>query len=222
MKRTCFGLVFLIMLCFEALAQQTATTSDGKTVILYGNGTWVYQVQDAANPIQLGDTGSVTFRGSEMGDAISTTFGASSGQVGRNIYVPIYLYMPLPTTVDDSIYRNVVAKEIFRTSYQQSGTKWKLKAKVPLVQRADFWTMLETAGYDASMADFKTGQKLSPVVLEFTVGPLSRNKVELIDLRLVSSSGSSEVDEAVIYGFRQASFFNKTGVGVPGKFIYSF
>jgi len=43
-----------------------------------------------------------------------------------------------------------------------------------------------------------------------------------VDVRLVSSSGSTEVDEAVIYGFRQASFFNKTGYAVGGKFVYQF
>ena len=49
-----------------------------------------------------------------MGSALATTFGASLGQVGRNIYVPIYLYLPLPAKVGDSIYRNIQAKETFR------------------------------------------------------------------------------------------------------------
>jgi hypothetical protein len=173
-------------------------------------------------PGVAGGTGSVTFRGSEMGNALATTFGASSGQVGRNIYVPIYLYLPPPAAIDESIYRNIQAKETFRSYYQQSGSGWRLKAQVPLSQRGDLWTMLEAAGYDASMADFKTANKLSPVVLEFAVGPLSKNKVELVDVRLVTSSGSSEIDEAVIYGFRQASFFNKTGNAVAGKFVYGF
>ena len=169
-----------------------------------------------------GGTGSVTFKGAEMGNALATTFGASSGQVGRNIYVPIYLYMPLPIRIDDSIYRNIQYKDTFRSSYQQSGSEWRLKGQVPLAQRGDFWTMLEAAGYDASTADFKTVNKLAPVVLEFVVGPLTRNKVDLVDLRIISSSGSSEVDEAVIYGFRQASFFNKTGNSINGKFVYGF
>jgi hypothetical protein len=167
-------------------------------------------------------TGSVTFRGSEMGNALTTTFGASSGMVGRNIYVPIYLYMPLPSKVGDSIYRNIVAKETFRTFYRQSGSDWLLNSQVPMAQRGQFWNMLEAAGFDASTADFKAGRKLSPVVLEFAVGPVVKNRSELVDVRLVSSSGSSEIDEAVIYGFRQASFFNKTGKAVWGKFVYGF
>ena len=173
-------------------------------------------------PGVAGGTGTVTFRGSEMGSSLTTTFGASSGQVGRNIYVPIYLYMPLPAKIDDSIYLNVQAKETFRAYYQASGSTWLLKSQVPLAQRGDFWTMLEAAGYDASNADYKTARKLQSVVLEFAVGPLSKNKVELVDVRILSSSGSGEVDAAVVYGFRQASFFNKTGTAVAGKFVYGF
>jgi hypothetical protein len=191
----------------------SGSTSGGSPVTSSGSGS---------GPGVAGGTGSVTFRGSEMGNALSTTFGASSGQVGRNIYVPIYLYMPLPSKIDDATYRNIAAKETFRSYYQQSGTEWKLVSQAPLSQRGEFWTMLEAAGYDASAADFKTSRKLSPVVLEFAVGPVSKSRVELVDVRLVSSSGSSEVDEAVIYGFRQASFFNKTGNAVGGKFIYGF
>jgi hypothetical protein len=175
-----------------------------------------------SEPGVAGGTGSVTFRGSEMGSALATTFGASSGQVGRNIYVPIYLYMPLPSKVGASIYLNIQAKETFRSYYGESGSDWILKAQVPLAQRGDFWTMLEAAGYDASTADFRTERKLSPVVLEFAVGPLTKGKAELVEVRLASSSGSSEVDQAVIYGFSQASFFNKTGNAVAGKFVYSF
>ena len=82
--------------------------------------------------------------------------------------------------------------------------------------------MLEAAGFDASTTDFRTEGKLSPVVLEFAVSPLTKGRVELIELQMLSSSGSSEIDEAVIYGFRQASFFNKTDNAVEGKFEYSF
>lgn len=36
------------------------------------------------------------------------------------------------------------------------------------------------------------------------------------------SSGLSEIDETVIYGFRQASFFIKTDNAVEGKLEYCF
>jgi hypothetical protein len=175
-----------------------------------------------SEPGAPGGLGGVTFRGSEMGSSLATTFGAPSGQVGRNIYVPIYLYMPLPTRIDESIYRNIQVKETFRSYYREEGSQWVLKSQVPLPQRGDFWTMLEAAGFDASTADFRTERKLSPVVLQFAVSPATNGRVELIDLQLLSSSGSSEIDEAVIYGFRQASFFNKTDNAVEGKFEYSF
>jgi len=194
-------------------ASSAGTGTGGAPVT--GNGT-------GSEPGVAGGTGSVTFRGSEMGNALTTTFGASSGQVGRNIYVPVYLYMPLPQVVSDAVYRNVAAKETFRSYYRQSGADWQLKEQPQVSQRGDIWTMLESAGYDASTADYRTNSKLSPVVLEFAVGPISKGKVELVDVRLVSSSGSGEVDEAVMYGFRQASFFNKTGYAVGGKFVYGF
>ena len=180
-----------------------------------GNGT-------GSEPGVAGGTGSYTFSGAEMGNALTYTFGGSSGVVGRNIYVPIYLYMPLPLRLSDSIYRNIIAKQTFRSYYEQSGGEWQLRAQPPVSQRGDIWTMLESAGYDASTADYRTGGKLSPVVLEFAVGPVSKGRVELVDVRLVSSSGSSEIDEAVMYGFGQATFFNKTGYAVGGKFVYGF
>lgn len=153
---------------------------------------------------------------------METTFGATSGQVGRNIYVPIYLYMPLPTKIDDAMYHNIVAKGTFQQYYRQSDSGWQLITSVPLSQRGVLWTLLEAAGYDASTADFRTAKKLAPVVLEFAVGPLTKGRAELVDVRLSSSSGSSEVVQSVIYGFSQASFFNKTGNAVSGKFAYGF
>jgi hypothetical protein len=191
----------------------SGTGSGGAPVT--GNGT-------GSEPGVAGGTGSYTFRGAEMGNALTYTFGGSSGQVGRNIYVPIYLYMPLPLRLSDSIYRNIAAKQTFRSYYEQSGSDWQLKEQPQVSQRGDIWTMLESAGYDASTADYRTSRKLSPVVLEFAVGPVSKSRVDLVDVRLVSSSGSGEIDEAVMYGFRQASFFNKTGYAVGGKFVYGF
>jgi outer membrane biosynthesis protein TonB len=196
-----------------AAAPKSKTFGSGAAVVAGGTGS---------SPGVAGGTASVTFKGSEMGSALATTFGASSGQVGRNLYVPIYLYMPLPAKISAAIYGNIQAKGTFQDYYQQSGTDCRLKSQVPLAQRGDFWAMLEAAGYDASTADYKTSRKLSPVVIEFTVGPMTNRKTELVDVRLVSSSGSTDVDEAVMFGFRQAAFFNKTGNAVGGKFVYSF
>jgi outer membrane biosynthesis protein TonB len=169
-----------------------------------------------------GGTGTATFRGSEAGNPFVTTFGASTGQVGRNIFVPIYMYMPLPSQIDASVNKNIAAKETFKRYYDISGPAWLLKSQPSIAERDGYWNAIEAAGYDVAKADYKAGRKLSPVILEFAVGPLAKNRVELVDVRLVSSSGSPEIDQAVIYGFRRASFFNKTGYAVGGKFVYEF
>jgi len=182
----------------------------------------------------VGGTGSVTFRGSEMGNALDTTFVAAAGTVGRNLYVPIWLYMPLPSRIDDSTYQAIPAdaggfytasarKEAFRGYYSQSGAVWTLKSKVPYDARAFLWLMLQDAGYDPAHADFKAGANLRPVSIDFVVGPASPgSKPALVYVDLVSSSGSKEIDEAVLYGFRQATFFNNTGTSVSGHFTYDF
>jgi hypothetical protein len=210
----------------EATAQAAAgppkTRTFGSSSSSGKGGAPVTSSGTGSSPGVAGGTGTATFRGSEMGNAHVTTFGASTGQVGRNLFIPVYLYMPLPMKIEESINRNIKFKDTFGKHYDTSGPVWQLKSQVPLAERDNYWTTLEQAGYDASTADYRTGRKLSPVVLEFAVGPLTKNRVELVDVRLQSSSGSPEIDEAVIYGFKQASFFNKTGYAVGGKFVYEF
>jgi outer membrane biosynthesis protein TonB len=212
-----------------ARATAAARTSGSTTTKKFGSssGTSGAPVASAtgtgSTPGVAGGTGTATFKGIEMGNALSTTFGASQGDVGRNLYVPIYLFMPLPQSVDDAIFQRIGAKDTFKKIYEQSGSSWTLKAQVPLAQRGDYWRVLEDAGYDPAKADYKAGRKLKPVSLEFAVASNTKGgNVELIDVRLVSSSGSSEIDEAVVYGFKQSAFFNKTGNAVSGKFVHSF
>jgi len=185
----------------------TGSGAAGAPVLGSGSGS---------SPGVEGGTGTATFRGSEMGNPFVTTFGASTGLVGRNLYVPIYRYMPLPAQIDPSVSKNIMAKETFKRYYDISGSPWTLKAQPPIADRDGYWNALEEAGFDASAADYKTSRKLSPVILEFAVGPSAKNKVDLVDVRLVSSSGSPDIDQAVIYGF------NKTGFAVGGKFVYEF
>lgn len=187
-----------------------------------------------SSPGIAGGTGSVTYRGLEMGNEADTTFIAASGTVGRNLYVPIYLYMPLPKRIPDSIYQAIPAdtggyysaamrKEAFRAFYRQEGSDWVLKGNVPLDKRAFLWLMLQDAGYDPSHADFKQGKNLQPVRLNFVVAPAAPGtNPALVYVDLVSSSGSKEIDDAVIYGFRQATFYNNTGTAVSGHFTYDF
>jgi len=220
----------------EALAKANAAASaaaaarssgSATTTKKFGTGTAGSPVASAggtgSTPGVAGGTGTATYKGVEMGNALSTTFGASQGTVGRNLYVPIYYYMPLPEQVSDSIYQKIGTKSTFETLYQRSGSAWTLKTSVPLQSRGDYWRMLEDAGLDPTKADYKSGKKLKAITLEFAVGPVSRaGNAELVDVRLVSSSGSKDIDEAVIYGFKQSAFFNKTGNAVSGKFVYEF
>ncbi len=215
----------------DALARAaSASRSSGSatTTKKFGTGTAGSPVASGggtgSTPGVAGGTGTATFKGIEMGNALSTTFGASQGTVGRNLYVPIYYYMPLPDRVSDSVYQRIGTKSTFETLYQRSGSTWTLKSSVPLPSRGDYWRMLEDAGLDPTKADYKSGKKLKAITLEFAVGPVSRDgkNADLVDVRLVSSSGVKEIDEAVIYGFKQSAFFNKTGNAVSGKFVYAF
>jgi outer membrane biosynthesis protein TonB len=170
-----------------------------------------------------GGTGTATFRGVEKGNRYTSTFGASTGPVGQNMYEPIWMYMPLPLRIDSSINVNIAAKATFSKYYDISGPVWQLISQPPIAERNGYWNALvEGGGYDASAADYKTGRKLSPIVLEFAVGPVTKNRAELVDVRLVSSSGSPEIDQAVLYGFKRAAFYNQTKYAVGGKFVYEF
>ncbi|HET7839679.1 MAG TPA: hypothetical protein VFL04_07960, partial [Rectinemataceae bacterium] len=181
-----------------------------------------------------GGTGTVTYHGTEMGNAIDTTFGGASGKVGRNLYAPVYMFMPPPQAISDEMYNRIPAqangyysaeerKRAFRDYYARTGDTWRLKKTVPLNQRNPLWEILQDAGYDPATADFKAGRQLKPVVLDFVIAPASPGKrPELVDLQLVSSSGYAEIDEAVMYGFRQATYFNNTGNAISGRFTYGF
>lgn len=48
----------LVFVCIGLQAQTTASTSDGKTVVLYPNGTWVFQGEESKENFQFLDSGS--------------------------------------------------------------------------------------------------------------------------------------------------------------------
>lgn len=178
-------------------------------------------------------TGQTTIARAEKGNAMETTLGGAQGMVGQGIYVPIYLHMPLPKELPQSIYSRIPAQVIppnqilysaearqraFRNYYEISGSIWKLKAPVPVEQREPLWGILEDAGYELEKAEYKIGKNLSPVVVNFTV---TKDR-KLSNVELLQSSGDPLVDESILYGFRRASFWNKTGDVVSGKFTYRF
>jgi TonB family protein len=176
---------------------------------------------------------TVTIRKSEKGSSSDTTLGGSQGTVGQNIYQPVYSSLPLPGTVPASIYNaipdlvvppNVVIysaqarKRAFTTYYEFDGTAYRLKAEVPLEQREPLWQILEDAGYEPAKAEYRTNKSLNPVVIGFTV----TKDNQLRGAEILQSSGDSQIDQAVLYGFKRSVFWNKTGETVPGRFTYRF
>jgi hypothetical protein len=169
----------------------------------------------------------------ERGNSVETTLGGSSETVGQNLYVPIYLNMPLPSVVSAELFNAIpnevippstlvssaeARKRAFLNYYTRSGSSYRLTNAVPLEVREKLWEMLEDAGYDAGQADYKAGRSLNPVVIGFSV---TRDH-HLRGVELLQSSGDSEVDASVLYGFKRASFWNKSGDTIQGRFVYRF
>ena len=184
--------------------------------------------------IPLSKGNSVTIKKAEKGNSVETTLGGAQGTVGHNIYSPVYYSFPLPRSVPTSIYNAIpnlvqppntiiytaqARRKAFANYYEFDGASYRLKTEVPLDQREPLWQILEDAGYDAEKnADYKQGKNLMPVVIGFTV---TRDN-QLRGVEILQSSGDSEMDKSVLYGFKRAAFWNKTGETVPGRFTYRF
>lgn len=169
----------------------------------------------------------------EKGNTVETTLGGSSETVGQSLYVPIYLSMPLPSVVSAEFF-NAIPNEVippntlissaesrkraFLNYYTKSGNVYRLTNPVPLEVREKLWEMLEDAGYKVEQADYKAGRTLNPVVIGFSV---TKDR-QLRGVELLQSSGDPDIDAAVLYGFKRASFWNKTGETIQGRFVYRF
>lgn len=191
------------------------------------------QLVPGVGEVPFASGNSTTIRKSEKGNSVETTLGGAGGTVGQSIYEPIYMNLPMPRTVSDAVYQAIpdlvvppntvlytaqARQKAFRNYYEKDGDFWRLRGDVPHDQREPLWGILEDAGYNISRADYKSGKNLSPVVIGFTV---TKDK-QLRGVELLQSSGDPEIDSAVLYGFRRASFWNKTGDSVPGRFTYRF
>jgi hypothetical protein len=179
----------------------------------------------------------VVLRGSENGNSYDMTFDSSSGIAGRSLYIPIVLFMPLPFEVPPSLYDAIPdlaglpgtsarRRAIFESSYEkrQNGN-WQLKRlrQPEYDARPELWTMLEDAGYNLKEAEYKSGKSLRPVEVLFKVsaaGPSGTPRLE--DVLMESSSGYSDIDSAVLYGFRKAEFSNSGPTSISGRFTYRF
>ncbi|OQB99038.1 MAG: hypothetical protein BWX81_00052 [Spirochaetes bacterium ADurb.Bin110] len=169
----------------------------------------------------------------EKGNTVETTLGGSSESVGQSLYVPIYLSMPLPEVVPASLF-NAIPPEIvppntliasaesrkraFLNYYSWNEKEYRLTNPVPLEIRDKLWEMLEDAGYNVEKADYKAGRSLNAVVIGFSI---TKDR-QLKGVDILQSSGDSDIDAAVLYGFKRASFWNKSGDTIQGRFVYRF
>ena len=203
-----------------------------------GPGSRISSTNSAVNVPGKGEVpwtqgSSVVIKKSEKGNAMETTLGGAQGTVGHNIYVPVYYSLPLPRLVSAEVFNAIpdlkqppntiiytaqARRKAFLNFYEFDGVNYRLKTDVPFENREPLWQVLEDANYDATQADYKQGRVLMPVVVGFTV---TRDN-QLKGAEILQSSGDPEIDRSVLYGFKRAAFWNKTGETVPGRFTYRF
>jgi hypothetical protein len=183
---------------------------------------------------------SQTLRGSETGNSYDMTIEAISGTAGRSLYEPIWLYMPLPYELPNSIYAAIPdraglpgtaaqRREQFAKVYESAGGNWRLK-KGPMPgsqpayeSRPAIWVMLEDAGYDLEKAEYKTMNRLREITILFKVSPYQPDRgVALETVHIERSSGISTIDDAVIYAFSKAQFSNSGDKSINGRLNYRF
>ncbi|MEI6388390.1 MAG: hypothetical protein WCQ50_17360 [Spirochaetota bacterium] len=214
----------------EAAPPPSPASSSRSTTEAAPNQTFTSTAVASGSPAA---TPNQTYRTSEKGNSADTVFGAEAGKAGRNLYVPVYLFLPLPLVVDESLpdrlrdlpgFPTAERRRVFMRFYARGDGLWRITGNVPLAYREELWTLLEDAGYDASNADFKArNPRPKAVTLRFTVAAADGSaKPRLDKLELVSSSGYGDIDEAVDYAFRKGSYFNATQEAVTGSFTYRF
>jgi len=172
--------------------------------------------------------------GETYGNTHELHLESAGGKAGRNLWIPIYLYMPVPQTLEFSILENAVGDPglgisaaddiaIVKQYYKKTGAELRLKNPVPLDQRPDIWIVLERMGYNIENADYKIYNILNDVEIHFTVSPVGdSSNVKLTESEIVKSSGIPQIDEAVLYGFRQSAYYNDSDRELKGRFVYRF
>lgn len=176
-----------------------------------------------------------SFKGSENGNSWETQFGSTEGRIARSLYVPIYLYMPLPLYIDQTVGDNIAApglksalsgderRKIFADYYKKEGLDFMLKNPVALDYRPQIWLVLEDAGYNIAKADYKENKSLNSVIIQFTIEPGTKeSQPKLTNFTIAQGSGYKELDDAVLYGFKQATFSSDSLKTLSGRFTYRF
>ena len=87
-------------------------------------------------------------------------------------------------------------------------------------EKRTVWVLLEQAGYDVKNAEYKKDRgSIRPVILSFSVVP---GTGELEDVQISQTSGYSDLDAAVKYGFQASSYYNSADRKIKGRFTYRF
>ncbi len=176
----------------------------------------------------------VTIMGSEDGNAHETVFSTEEGVIGRNVYLQINWFMPLPYNLDQKYFDNIEGdainssedfKRIITRYYSDNpvGKGFYLNQdaadNMTYEERYTCWSILEKSGYPLSEAEYKKNRTLKPVVLSFTI---EANAVYPQEVEVLKSCGYSDIDEAVKYGFGVSQYSNSTDRKVKGRFTYRF
>ena len=89
--------------------------------------------------------------------------------------------------------------------------------------RPELWTALEDAGYDVKNAEYKTANRLRPVIILFKVSAPGRDGKPVLEaVHIESGSGLGDIDDDVLYGFKKAEFSNSGSASISGRFTYRF
>jgi TonB family protein len=168
----------------------------------------------------------VIIKGEDGGNSYEYQFAAEEGLVRRSLSAEISLYMPLPRIVPDAVYQKIEGdspyegtslQDLFRRYYGNVNDEWFYEVEPFTDDLRSLWVALRDAGYDHENADYKASG-LNDVVITFTISEFA----ELLDAKILQSSSKPEVDEAVLEGFKAASFSNASGREIKGRFTYRF
>lgn len=181
----------------------------------------------------------VSIKGSESGNSYELQYLGALGEVRRSLYVPIFLFMPvpyvLPKELVEGIRDKIIDGKVFTTAeefkkilfkyYEFKEGNYQLKElqQPELADRPEIWSILEENGYDLHNAEYKVGKNLRSVQIRFTVlPPQGTEGGKLINVKLIKSSGYSDIDKAVEYGFMQGRFSNSSNREIDAVFTYWF
>lgn len=218
----------------QAVAKPAPTAKPATAVKTPVSESAAPPVSSQANPQPT--QAPITIRGTESGNSYDMTLISGDGVVSRSLYIPIWLYLPVPNEVADSYFEAIPnemglagtaarRKELFTSFYKLSGSTWLLKGyrQPDYESRKSLWVMLEEAGFDVTNADYKNDKSLRPVVVLFKVSaPGSTGKPVLEAVHVESSSGYSTIDADIVYGFKKAEFSNSGTRSISGRFTYRF